>query len=180
MHERQAIRDAVVAALTGETAAGARVEASRFEPAQTDELPMVCVYTLEESVEGSSANTAPRELTRTLRVAVDAYAGVPANGDIDTSLDDLALEIETAMDADLNFSGNAAESLLSSTEVMIDMTGERPFGCAHLVYEMTYRTYQRIPAPGDAFDSVDVHYSLSGDQAADDQANDVITNINQE
>lgn len=180
MHERQAIRDAVVAALLGETAAGARVEASRFEPADADELPMVCVYTLEESVSQDSVNTAPRELTRSLRVAIDGYAGVPANGAIDTSLDDLALEIETAMDADLNFGSAVADSILENTEVLIGLAGERPLGCVHLIYAMTYRTYQRIADPDDALDSVDVHYSLSGEQDADDQANDVLTQINQE
>lgn len=179
MHERQEIRAAVIAALTGETAAGTRVEASRFEPAETDQLPAICVYTVDESVDPDGIMTSPgREITRKLKVAVDGYAAVPANGAIDDTLDALALEIETAMDADVYFGRTAGDSILDNTEIIIDPSGERPFGVVHMVYEFVYRTDLRLPAIEDTAETVGVTYvTVDGETEIheDNQANDLIT-----
>ena len=89
-HERQQIRDAVVAQLKGtaptyRTAAGARVFKTRMVPIRTAELPALNVYVDSETVDTKSS--APVELTRTVVVAVEGW--VSASDDVDDALDDL-------------------------------------------------------------------------------------------
>lgn len=177
-HERKLIRDAVVAALTGETVAGTRVKSTREAPATTDELPCITVYTLEEPVqEGKSA---PRELKRNLVVAVDGWVESVEQDDTDDLMDDLALEIETAMDADVYISNTASDSWLTFTEMKISRSGERTIGVVHMEYLVEYRTEQRIAEATDEFDEVDLSISLEGVQASDDQRKRLKTGINQE
>lgn len=179
MHERKDIRDAIVAALVAAGASfGSRVFPSRNPPLRTAELPAVCVYTDDEAVDRASWSTAPRELTRTVNVAVEAWAR--ATDDIEDVLDALALEVETAMDADLNLDDTAFDSGLLSTEIGIASAGDRPMGAARLIYSVVYHTELRAPPVEDAFDVADIHYDLSGEQHADDQAHDTLTGINEE
>ncbi len=182
MHERQAIRQAIVAQLRGSaptyaTAAGARVFETRMAPLRQTELPAIAVYAGDEAIDPDSASTAPRELKRTLTVAVEAWVRLTEN--VDDALDDLALEIETAMDSDLNFGSLAFDSVLSSTEIGLKMDGDRPMGCARLEYSVTYHTDLRVDAVADEFDTADIQYSLEGNQATLDQAHDLVDDIHE-
>ena len=181
-HERQDIRDAVIALLKGTapdyaTAAEARVFPSRMAPLRTVELPAISVYTDNETVDPASGNSAPRELKRTVELVIEAW--VRATSDVEDALDDFALEIETALDADTEFNDTAYSSSLDSTEIGLKLDGDKPMGCVRLKYSVTYHTDLRVTAPGDNFDSADVHYDLAGEQATADQANDVLTAIHE-
>ncbi|MGN6105198.1 MAG: hypothetical protein ACTHU0_08845, partial [Kofleriaceae bacterium] len=116
-HPRKLIRHAVVAQLVGATAAGARVQATRVEPLRKGKLPTISVYTLHEPIDqDASAATNPRELTRTVKVEI---AGWVAHSDalpVDDAMDDLAEQIEAAMDADPYLGGKAGDSILEETE----------------------------------------------------------------
>lgn len=181
-HERQQLREATVAMLTGKTAASTRVNKSRMAPVRGAELPTISVYTDDEPVEPTSRMTAPRVMTRQPKLAIAAWVAVPANGELDDAFDAIALEIETAIDADLNFDGCAFDSVLFSTEMGIKMDGERPMGCVQLTYAVTYKTQQRtavIDAARDDFDTMDVKTSLGGAQAPADQAEHLVENIHE-
>jgi hypothetical protein len=183
MHERQAIREAIKAQLIGTpptfaTAARDRVFKSREAPLRVAELPAINIYTDSEPVDPDSGNSAPRELKRTAVIAVEGW--VVASDDVDDRLDDLALEIETAMDQDLNLTDTAFDSVLVSTEIGINPKGERPMGCVHMEFAVTYHTQIRTVAPVALFDTADIRVSLDGTQALDDQAHDLVTDINQE
>jgi hypothetical protein len=180
MHERALLRKAIAADLVGQTAAANRVFQTRLEPMQETELPALTVYVEEESVDPASEDTAPRELTRLAQVAIVGWVRASPATAVEDALDDLALEIETVMDRQMEHGGTVAKSILSSTEIAMKMDGSRPMGAIRLVYSVTYRTDLRVVAPTDIFDTADVRFSLGGAQAADDQANDLITNINQE
>lgn len=139
-HQRQAIREAVVAQLRGKTGAEDRVFTTRAVPWKKTELPGIAVYTLEEAV--GSARTLPRELVRTLTLAVLGVVsdGVDA-GNTDDQLDALALEIESAMHADPTFGGSPAEdSMLTSTAIEVTEDQGRPLGVVRLTYEVRYYT----------------------------------------
>lgn len=174
-HPRTDIRRAVAAQLAGNTSAGERVYRSRILPWEAVELPALAVYTLEESVDTeASAATAPRELERSYRVAIEG--GVMAAEDVDDAVDTLAQEVETAMHADCYLAGSAADSILESTDVELAAEGERIVGHVRLTYLVTYRTYApaQVDGLGD-FTTADVRTNLGGAQAPEDEAQDRIS-----
>ena len=180
-HERKELREAIVSQLKGpsnnRTAAGARVYETRQGPLRTSELPALSVYIDSETVTEDSDKTAPRELTRIATVAIEGWC--IATTAVDDALDALALEIETAMDVDLNLGLTAFDSVLSLSEFGIKLDGERPMGCVHLEYKVTYHTDLRVAVAVDDFDTADIQYSLAGDQATLDQAHDTLTGIHE-
>lgn len=182
MHERQGIREAVVAALIGTaptyaTAAQARVTKTRMAPSKTAQLPAISVYTSDEAVNPPSANTAPRELKRRVTVGIEAW--VIASADVDDALDAIALQVETAMDVDSWLGGTVTDSVLLTTEMGLKLDGERPMGCVRLEYAADYFTDLRVAEPADAFTTVDVQTSINNAQAPADRAEDLITGIHE-
>lgn len=183
MHERQAIREAVVAQLKGvapnyRTSAGPRITSSRVAPTRMPQLPTINVSIDSESIDPASANSSPRELQRTAIVAIEAW--VADSSELDNRLDDIALEIEAAMDVDLNLAGTAFTSVLQNTDTGMSALGEREIGVARLEYAITYHSQIRTELPTAKFNTADVHVDLDGNQAAADQPHDFLTGINQE
>jgi hypothetical protein len=175
MHQRQLIREAAKAALVGKTGAGARVYETRVVPFKRLELPAIAVYTLEENVDPASRSTAPRELKRTVDLAIEA--AVKQGENIDDALDAIALEIERALHADETLGGAASDSILSSTEIDVLEDGDRLVGVVTLVYSVTY--YTDAPAAEDAaagelvdLARVDVRHNLGGSVDVNDEARD--------
>jgi hypothetical protein len=192
-HQRQLIREAVKAALVAQTgappayptAAGAHVYETRMVPFRKLELPAIAVYALEESVDPDSKNSAPRELSRTLQLAIEGAAEAVDN--IDDTLDSLAQQIERVMHADTTLSGTASDSILSDTSIDIADDGKKPLGVVRLVYTVTYYSYvpEAEDNPLDDLNTVHVDYSLGNTQPnpnglgnagpqANDESHDVI------
>lgn len=186
-HERQDIRAAIVARLiAASTGAGSRVSTQRMRPLRKAGLPAILVYSDSEKVSEGSAETSPRELTRTAVFVVEAWVSAEASA-LEDAMDAIALQIETAMDQDLNLAHpstptvpTAFDSTLIGTEFGVDPDGELPMGCVHLEYAITYHSDLRITAPTDLFDQVEATTSLSNEQATLDQSGISVTNINQE
>jgi hypothetical protein len=186
-HERQDIRTAIVARLiAASTGAGSRVSTQRGRPLRKAGLPAILVYSDSEKVSEGSAETSPRELKRTAVFAVEAWVTAEASV-LEDAMDAIALEIETALDQDLNLAHPstpavplAFDSVLIGTEFGVDPDGELPMGCVHLEYAITYHSDLRLAAPTDLFDQLEATTSLGGDQAALDQSGISITGINQE
>lgn len=135
-HRRQQIREATVAALKGKTAAVDRVSKTRAVPYRLNELPAVSVYTVEEEV-------VPRlpDLGRTVTLAIVGVVSLTlAHPNVDDELDALALEIETAMNADPTLGGAATLTYLVATAIdVVDEQG-RPVGGIRLTYHAKYTT----------------------------------------
>lgn len=175
-HERKLIRKAVIAQLVAAgTSAGARVHSSRMSPVDDQQLPAINVFVEDEEV--TNGESAPREIKRVCSIAIMAWARAAA--DLDDVLDDLAEEIETAMDGDRYFTSTAGGSVLASTEVGLKTDGNRPMGVIQLTYSVTYFTQPRLTAPTDDLDVVDTQYSLEGEQATADQAHDTQEDIHE-
>jgi hypothetical protein len=174
MHERQLLREAIVAQLKGpsndRTSAGERVFKTRQDPLRTWELPAISVYSVEEPVNEKSKSTAPRELERDLRVEIVGW--VKATENVDDALDALALEIETAMDLDPNLRvtvddelcPRAFDSILEGTSFAERLEGERPMGSVVLTYVCTYHTQSRLPLPTEPFELAGVTINVDGEQ----------------
>lgn len=150
-HQRKLIRDAVIAALTGTTAAGARVSSTRVDPHKRGELPAISVYTLREPISDVS-DTAPRELTRDVKVEIVGSVASHESDTLADAMDDLAEQIETAIDADPYLDGAAADSVLEGTTIQVleDNGGSSPLvGIITLTYAVTYRTSPAAPTLDD-------------------------------
>lgn len=163
-HPRKLIRDAVVAALTGATAAGTRVKGTRVEPQRNTQLPAIGVYTLSEEVDAQSAGTAPRELTRDLKLEVAGWVADSSALPVDDAMDALAEQIEVAMDADRYFGDTAANSILQSTEMSVleENAADPLIGIVKLTYTVTYRNFAGVTSPADDFDRAGVTTKRDG------------------
>ena len=171
-HQRTTIRQAVAALLSGETAAETRVYTTRVRPYRKGDLPAISVYTLEETVSADGSATAPRELERDLQLVIEAW--VSPSETVDDDLDDLALEIETAMHADPYLGGAVGDSMLAATTLGVLEDGDGIMGVATLTYDVIYRTMApAAPAGLDDFLEAGVTYDLGGTTHADDQAEDL-------
>lgn len=145
LHQRQTIREAVVAQLVNKTDAAERVFATRQVPWQRTELPGISVYALEEEVDAGASLLPPfgsgeaRILSRNLQLAVVAIVSLTEK--VDDALDAIALEIETAIDAAPSFGVAAVkDSVLAATEIEIVEEATRPVGVVRLTYNVEYHT----------------------------------------
>ena len=137
IHQRKIIRYAVVAALTvGSPSWGTRVFPTRMIPWRKQHLPAVAVYTQRET--SQDLETAPREYKRSLVLAVEAV--VQQLDNVDDQLDAIALELESAMDADWRFGSTCANSSLTGTELDVGVQGDMPVGFLRLSYTFEYFT----------------------------------------
>lgn len=139
-HVRKQIRDALITTLTGLTTTETRVFPNRVHSMNSNALPGLIVYTVEEEVEEVAIGGI---LNRILDVAVEAYVATSEN--IDDDLDLIAAEVETAIGADLTINGLANHVTLSTTEYFMDDEGKKKTGVARLVFQVQYRTTQADP-----------------------------------
>lgn len=164
-HPRKLIRQAVVALLTDATDAGARVKGTRVEPQKKSQHPALSVYTLSEQVDQDSTETAPRELKRDVKVEIAGWVIHTDALPVDDAMDDLAEQIEAAMDGDRYLNGTAGESVLVGTEMQVleaDGHSDPLVGIVTLTYSVTYRTSPAAPAGLDDFLSVDAKHRIVG------------------
>lgn len=180
LHPRQEIRQALVAALKGTadprpTAAGDRVFETRFVPWRTQQLPAISVYATSEPIREGSKETAPRELTRDVRMVVDVV--VAAADDADDALDALCLQVETALHADPTLGGKASDCVLEDTELGTIADSGRPMAAAQLTYVATYITGAPEEAELEDLQTATVKHDLSGAVHPDNQAEDRLENL---
>lgn len=166
-HPRTEIRQAVIALLVNaNTAAGMRVEDSRVDPIGNAKIPLISVYTLREPVDTEvSLQSSPRQLERTLNVEI---AGFVAHSDavpVATAMDNLAAQIEAAMDADPYIGDKVSDAILEDTEMDIRVENGRSdplIGIVTLTYSVTYRTQPGEVTPTDDFRRVDAKQQVVG------------------
>jgi len=125
-HARTQIRAAAVARLTGLATTAGRVHASRMRPG--DALPCLLISTNDEDIAPGSIG---RLYEREVLLIVRGFA--KANDALDDVLDQIALEVETAMAAD-------HRAALDKIETDFDDTLQQPVGSIALTYRVTYFT----------------------------------------
>lgn len=129
-HVRTQIRRAAVNALEG---IDATVYASRVLPLEEAELPALLVYTNAEQIETEGVGS----LDRMLDLVVDAKA---QSTDIDTDLDNLVADVESAIAADPTLGGLVIDCLPASVEISISAEGAQLTGVARISFVARYRT----------------------------------------
>lgn len=144
-HLRKSIRDAVVTALTGLATTGSSVYPTRTYPLDETKLPALCVYTISEDSAVDSMKVSTRGLARSLELAVEGMA--VNNGGLDDALDQIALEVETAVAADPTFGGLCYDCSLSQTRVSVrGGESQKEIGSIILTFTLRYRTRASDPS----------------------------------
>jgi len=163
---RHAVRDLLIAA---NTAAGARVKGTRVEPHKSSQLPAIGVYTLNDPIaEDGSTNT---EQAHELELEVVGWVAHTEALPADDAMDDLAEQIEAAMNAEVAdddgpfLGGKVSEIRFVGTvmEVVEDNARTSPnVGIVVLTYAMTYRAGITAADPADDFETVDATHKIAG------------------
>jgi len=129
-HDRKAVRDAVVAALNGETAAGTEVHSGKLHPLTT--LPALIVWTKEDAF-AEFAAVEDSSKARDVVLVIEAHvAGLMDT--IDDSLDALAEQVEASIEADLTLGAVATTAEYVGTVCEFDGGVNPPTGLATITY----------------------------------------------
>lgn len=136
-HVRQQIRDRVATLVTGLPTTGASVYKMRRYALDDAKLPAICVYTTDES--SSLITIGSRTLRRVINVVVDIIIKGSSTA-VSDSLDTICVSAEEAMAADFTLNGLAKSSVLTSSEIDVNVEGEKSIASARLVYAVEYVT----------------------------------------
>jgi len=138
-HVRKQIRDNVVTALTGLTTTGANVYRTRVYPLASGKLPGLAIYTSSETSSFETV-TRPRTRMRVLDLMVEGYASGTTN--LDNTLDQIALEVEEALETDPTRGGLAKDTQLTLTETELIGEGEKVAAVVKMTFEIQYMTLE--------------------------------------
>lgn len=139
-HLRTQIRDAMATAVTSLATTGTRVHKSRMYPAADAGLPCLLVFCGDqERIEQDATNIQQRTLEMTVRGLVKA------TGDIDASLNQIALEVEAAVQSAGTLSSKVSGVTLTGIDSTLDDSLEKPVGIIDLSYRITYFTIAGAP-----------------------------------
>lgn len=136
-HVRQQIRDRVATLVTGLPTTGANVYKMRRYALDDSKIPAVCIYTMDES--SSLITVGSRTLRRVINVAIDIVIKGSSSA-VSDSLDTICVSAEEAIAADFTLNGLAKSCILTSTEIDINVEGEKSIASARLVYTVEYIT----------------------------------------
>lgn len=154
---RKAIRQQIKKLLLSKTAVGDRVFTNSSNPTWQEELPVILIRSLSESIEKYAES--PREFKKDLQIIVEIIVQGQEDGTcpedcksfVEDKLDDIAFEVDCALLADDRLGFDAVTKKViadniepTSAEFDYVSEGEKPTGAARLTYTVTY--YELLPA----------------------------------
>ncbi len=144
-HPRQEIREAIANRLKeSNTKANENVFINRAKPLFDQDLPAILVYTNSEQIKKERWDTDGfGTLDRELEVFIEAVDTGKEN--LDNSLDDLALEIETALDGWEIPHKKSAILRFNGTDTDFSIEGKSVYGAIRLAFTISYMTESRQP-----------------------------------
>lgn len=137
-HARQAIREALAAALIGLASTGARVFQSRMRP--QDSLPCLLATTNDEDVQRVDMDSIEER-----DIDLEIVGVAKAAADVDDVLDTIAAEVETAIGANNTLGGRVKRMHLTRLRYEFDDELDQPVGLVRLTYRSTYFTNAGVP-----------------------------------
>ena len=143
-HKRQIIRDAIINQLKDKTDAGSNIYGNRAKPLFDQSIPAILVYSKQENILEDQYNIdgyAP--LKRELEIAIEAV--IIASDEFDQKLDDIASQIESALDGFEIETRKADLIKLKSTEIDYSIESSKIYGAVRLTYSVIYRTSVKQP-----------------------------------
>jgi hypothetical protein len=135
-HVRKQIRDAYATALTGLTTTGANVFKGRYYQLQNAKLPALLIYTSSEAAEINVMGSS-RGSDRLISVTVEGYA--KSSGVVEDTLDQIAVEVEEAIAADVTFSGIAKDTTYTGFELDASADPEQTVAAMRITFVTRYR-----------------------------------------
>ena len=141
-HARKTIRDRIITDLTGLATTGSRIYRSRVYPLAEEKLPGLCVYTMSEQIDYATIGTS-RLQQRVLSVVIEIY--VKGTSNYDDDLDQISLEREDALFADLTLNGNAKDLQINRFEADFAGEGDQPLAFARMSVDVVYHTSENDP-----------------------------------
>jgi hypothetical protein len=139
-HARQQIREAVATAVTGLTTTGSRVFQSRMRPASDTQVPCLLVTCDTEIIEQTTQARQVRDLTVTVQGIAKGTTG------LDDTLDTMALEVETALQAAGSLGGKVPGGIvLQRHQVEFDDSLDKPVGVIVMEFKAGYFTTAGAP-----------------------------------
>jgi hypothetical protein len=139
-HVRQQLREAAARALVGLPVTQHRVFSGRAYPVNETEIPCLCLATPNETSEIDSIGDPV--LARTVQLMVIGY---DEGTEIEDRLDQIALEVERALAADVTLGGLALTCDLADTAKRVDGDAKKRKGEVTLTYQILYRTPRSAP-----------------------------------
>lgn len=180
MTKRQTIRNKIKTLLTTPAiaAVGARVFTNRMRKVFPEELPCIIIYSKSESAEITV--TAPRQYTRTMKLAVeiidkwDESAQSNLDDTVDDRLDEIATEVEKRLYRNETLDNEVVDLLFSDIETDFDPTGEQPVGAMRLTFDVLYNVDAPDEQPNlDAFETAHVEYTTQPDGGQEKAVDDI-------
>jgi hypothetical protein len=145
-HIRTSIREGAVTLVTGLTTTSTRVYKSRNLPLTTAEFPCLCVFARGEAYDYAQAGFSGGKAypVRNVDLHIQGYVKDSDSSAIETTLDTIAKEVETALFAGFPF-GGAFGMTLGSQEIEVNSDGDESFGSIDMVFNVAYRTVEGLP-----------------------------------
>lgn len=140
-HAHRQIREAVATALTGLTSTGSRVYPNRLYPIADGDLPALRVFVDNEESNAQSIHQ-PYLQERTLRLQVEGCA--KANAALDSTLDQISKEVETALAADLVIGSVRLAPIYTGSEYD-DQISEKPVAVKRLSFDIVFYVNSNAP-----------------------------------
>lgn len=142
-HVRKLLRDAIASALGGLATTGAHVYVDRVYALQEGELPCLLVG-LSDEADIAGVGT-PEIQSRTFAITVEAVA--KANSGLSDTLDQISLEVETALSGSITAGGKALTLIYRGTDPVLP-TGEadRPTGSLPMRFDVLAFTQDTTPS----------------------------------
>lgn len=139
-HPRQTIKEAIAQRLKDvKTKAGLHIFIGRAKPLFDSDLPAILIYANDENITTERWDTDGfGELKRELTIFIEAVDY--GKDDLDNKLDELALEIENALDGWHIPNRQSAILRFKATESDLMIEGRTIYGAIRLSYDLTYRT----------------------------------------
>jgi len=139
-HVRKQIRDAIAVALTGLATTAGRVSANRSYT--IPDTPAIRIMNAAEGSEYTSSNGGVRTRNRVSGYGIECHA---QGSDADDTLDQIALEVETALEADPTLGGLSKDLYLISSEPEWSGDADQQSGKLTLTYDVLYLTAEGSP-----------------------------------
>jgi len=140
-HARQAIREAVVAALTGLPTTGGSVKDTWPYATPPEDMPALRIYTPGEQADDRASDLGPIQ-GRAVTLLIVGYAeGVL----VAETLDTIAAEVEVALAASGNLGGLVKLIDYQSMTALVEGETKKRSGEIRLTYSILYRTARADP-----------------------------------
>ena len=141
-HVRTQIREAAKQALLGLGVTGDRVYASRIYPLEEAKLPGLVLFTANED---SGREDSPNETMRDVTLQVSGVVAITTS--LEDEMDDIALEVEQALDGlgDIDGLAKIYHGIQNTTSTLSTEEAAKPHGAITMEFLYTYRTRAGSP-----------------------------------